>query len=298
MDTALGTRAARGALELHLAELGLCFQDVKTILLTHHHPDHYGLSGFFEGLGARVFLHEEEFARGHRFWREPEAFAEASWRLFLDHGTPEGALQGIRETVEKTRERVHPPQNPLPLRDGEALEVAGKRLRVLWTPGHADGHAAFYLEEEGVLLAGDALLEKVSPNVGLWAYTRENPLKDFLRSLDRLADLGARVAYAGHFGPIADVRQRAEELKAHHQARLEGPPRPPGRTQNRLGALPPPLSPGAGPGGPALRLRRDPGPPGVPPGGGGGGAGGPALPVLPALRPLALAGLAPGRSPG
>ena len=145
VDTALGTRAARGALELHLAELGLCFQDVKTILLTHHHPDHYGLSGFFEGLGARVFLHEEEFARGHRFWREPEAFAEASWRLFLDHGTPEGALQGIRETVEKTRERVHPPQNPLPLRDGEALEVAGKRLRVLWTPGHADGHAAFYL---------------------------------------------------------------------------------------------------------------------------------------------------------
>lgn len=207
---------------------------MKTILLTHHHPDHYGLSGFFEGLGARVFLHEEEFARGHRFWREPEAFAEASWRLFLDHGTPEGALQGIRETVEKTRERVHPPQNPLPLRDGEALEVAGKRLRVLWTPGHADGHAAFYLEEEGVLLAGDALLEKVSPNVGLWAYTRENPLKDFLRSLDRLADLGARVAYAGHFGPIADVRQRAEELKAHHQARL-GPsspswtdPKPPG----------------------------------------------------------------------
>ena len=193
VDTALGTRAARGALELHLAELGLCFQDVKTILLTHHHPDHYGLSGFFEGLGARVFLHEEEVARGHRFWREPEAFAEASWRLFLDHGTPEGALQGIRETVEKTRERVHPPQNPLPLRDGEALEVAGKRLRVLWTPGHADGHAAFYLEAEGVLLAGAALL----------------------------ADLGARVAYAGHFGPIADVRQRAEELKAHHQARLE-----------------------------------------------------------------------------
>ena len=221
VPTPPGPRAARGALELHLAELGLCFQDVKTILLTHHHPDHYGLSGFFEGLGARVFLHEEEFARGHRFWREPEAFAEASWRLFLDHGTPEGALQGIRETVEKTRERVHPPQNPLPLRDGEALEVAGKRLRVLWTPGHADGHAAFYLEEEGVLLAGDALLEKVSPNVGLWAYTRENPLKDFLRSLDRLADLGARVAYAGHFGPIADVRQRAEELKAHHQARLE-----------------------------------------------------------------------------
>ncbi len=221
LDTALGTKTARGTLELSLAELGLCFPDVKTVLLTHHHPDHYGLAGFFEGLGARVHLHEEELGRGHLFWLQPEAFAEQSWRLFLDHGTPEEALCGIQETMAKTRERVHPPQNPLSLRDGDLLEVAGRRLRVVWTPGHADGHVAFFLEEEGVLLAGDALLERVSPNVGLWAYTRENPLKDFLASLDRLEELPVRVAYAGHFGPIPQVRKRVQELRAHHQERLE-----------------------------------------------------------------------------
>jgi glyoxylase-like metal-dependent hydrolase (beta-lactamase superfamily II) len=95
VDTALATRTAQGSLELYLAELGLCFQNVKTVLLTHHHPDHYGLAGFFEGLGARVYLHAEELGRGHRFWLTPEAFEEASWRLFLDHGTPEEALLGI-----------------------------------------------------------------------------------------------------------------------------------------------------------------------------------------------------------
>lgn len=221
VDTALGTRAARGTLELYLAELGLCFADIQAVLLTHHHPDHYGLSGFFEGLGARVFLHQEEFGRGHLFWREPERFEAASLRLFLDHGMPEEALLGIQESMAKTRERVHPPQAPIPLKDGEVLEVAGRRLKAVWTPGHADGHVAFLLEEEGVLLAGDALLERVSPNVGLWAYTRENPLKDFLRSLDLLAELPARVAHAGHFGPIPEVRARAQELKAHHAERLE-----------------------------------------------------------------------------
>ncbi|WP_117237300.1 MBL fold metallo-hydrolase [Thermus sediminis] len=220
VDTALGTRTAQGTLELYLAELGLCFADIQAVLLTHHHPDHYGLAGFFEGLGARVYLHEEEISRGHRFWREPALFEAGGWRLFLDHGTPEEALLGIRETMGKTRERVHPPENPIPLKDGEVLEVAGRRLKAVWTPGHADGHVVFLLEEEGVLLAGDALLERVSPNVGLWAYTRENPLADFLRSLDLLGELPARVAYAGHFGPIPQVRKRAEELKAHHQERL------------------------------------------------------------------------------
>ncbi|WP_337844980.1 MBL fold metallo-hydrolase [Thermus sp.] len=221
LDTALDTRTARGSLELYLAELGLCFADIKTVLLTHHHPDHYGLAGFLEGLGARVYLHQEELSRGHLFWRAPETFEEASWRLFLEHGTPEEALLGIREAMEKTRARVHPPQSPIPLQDGAVLEVAGRRLRAVWTPGHADGHVAFFLEEEGVLLAGDALLERVSPNVGLWAYTRENPLKDFLASLDRLAGLGARVAYAGHFGPILNVKRRVQELKGHHEERLE-----------------------------------------------------------------------------
>jgi glyoxylase-like metal-dependent hydrolase (beta-lactamase superfamily II) len=64
MDTALGTRAAKGTLELYLAELRLCFADISAVLLTHHHPDHYGLVGLLEGLGARVFLHEEELPRG------------------------------------------------------------------------------------------------------------------------------------------------------------------------------------------------------------------------------------------
>lgn len=111
VDSALATRTARGTLELYLAELGLCFADVKTVLLTHHHPDHYGLGGFFEGLGARVYLHEEELPRGHRFWQEPEAFEAApggsSWttaprrRPFWESGRP-WPKPGSGSTLRKT----------------------------------------------------------------------------------------------------------------------------------------------------------------------------------------------------
>ncbi len=219
VDSSLDTRTARGSLELALAELGLCFKDLTHLLLTHHHPDHYGLAGVLEAQGAQVYLHPEEIERGHRFWREPEAFEEASYRLFLDHGTPEEALLGIREVMAKTRARVHPPKDPIPLEEGKPLEVAGQRLWPLWTPGHADGHLAF-LTEEGILLAGDAILERVSPNVGFWAYTRPDPLGDFLASLRKLQEVGAKVAYPGHFGAIEDVAGRAEELIRHHEARL------------------------------------------------------------------------------
>ncbi len=221
VDTGLDTRAARGSLELFLSELGLCFSDVKTVLLTHHHPDHYGLAGFLEGLGARVYLHPEELSRGHRFWQDPEAYEEASMRLFLEHGTPKEALLGIREVMAETRRRVHPPARPLPLEEGTPLELGGYRLKPLHTPGHADGHLAFFLEEEGLLLAGDTLLERVSPNIGLWAYTRENPLRDFLQTLRRLAELPARLAYGGHFGPLPNPQARARELLEHHERRLE-----------------------------------------------------------------------------
>ena len=220
VDTALDTRAAKGSLELALAELGLCFSDVGIVLLTHHHPDHYGLSGFLEAQGAQVYLHEEEILRGHRFWKDPVVFRDLSLRAFLEGGMPLSVLEGIEEEMKKTFERVRPPKSPIPLRDGQVLEVAGFRLEVVWTPGHADGHVVF-LAEEGWALGGDTLLERVSPNIGLWAYTRENPLQDFLNSLDKLASLAPKVVFSGHFNPVEEPRVRAEELKAHHQARLE-----------------------------------------------------------------------------
>jgi hypothetical protein len=243
VDTALGTRAAKGTLELYLAELGLCFADIGAVLLTHHHPDHYGLAGFLEGLGARVFLHEEELPKGHRFWREPEAFAEASLRLFLDHGMPEEALLGIQETMAKTRERVHPPQSPTPLKDGEVLEVAGRRLKVVWTPGHADGHVAFFLEEEGVLLAGDALPGAGLPQRGPMGLHPGKPLEG-------LSGLPGPPGGASRQGsPRRALRPHSgrpgQGLGAQGPPRRapRGPPRPPGGAQDRLGALPQAFSP-------------------------------------------------------
>jgi glyoxylase-like metal-dependent hydrolase (beta-lactamase superfamily II) len=90
---------------------------------------------------------------------------------------------------------------------------------VLHLPGHADGHLA--LLRDGVLIAGDALLATISPNVGLYPDSRPDPLGDFLASLERIVELAPRVAFAGHGPPIEDPAGRARELIAHHDDRLE-----------------------------------------------------------------------------
>jgi glyoxylase-like metal-dependent hydrolase (beta-lactamase superfamily II) len=216
MDTPEGRAALEGA----LAELGLGFADLDQVILTHHHPDHYGLSGWIEAAGAEVWLLDIEEQTGHRFWLEYEPWLQASVEQFRRHGAPLTGLEGMAKGMWLTRSQVHPPQYPKTVADGQTLNIAGSPFRVTWTPGHADGHMAL-LRDDGVLLAGDHLLERITPNIGLWAYSRPNPLGDYLESLEKVKRLEARMALVGHFGPvIPDIPKRAEELRRHHDERL------------------------------------------------------------------------------
>ena len=86
-------------------------------------------------------------------------------------------------------------------------------------PGHADGHLA--LVRDGVLVAGDHLLPRITPAVGLYPDSSPDPLGDYLDSLERTAALGVRLALPGHGEPMHDPTARAREIVAHHRERLE-----------------------------------------------------------------------------
>ena len=89
---------------------------------------------------------------------------------------------------------------------------------MLHLPGHADGHLA--LLRDGVLIAGDALLGGITPNVGLWPGSAPDPLTDYLGSLERIAELDPRLALPGHGERILDPAGRAREISEHHADRL------------------------------------------------------------------------------
>jgi glyoxylase-like metal-dependent hydrolase (beta-lactamase superfamily II) len=90
---------------------------------------------------------------------------------------------------------------------------------VVELPGHADGHLGFL--RDGVLIAGDHVLQPISPAIGLYPDSRPDPLGDYLASLQRTIELAPRIAYPGHGEPIHDPAGRARELIEHHRRRLD-----------------------------------------------------------------------------
>ncbi|BDP42077.1 MBL fold hydrolase [Deinococcus aetherius] len=223
IDTALDTPEARQAIEDGLSAFGLHWPDVERVIVTHHHPDHYGLAGVVEERsGAAVQMLDVEIGRGERYWHLWEEWLPGHIKHMADHGLPPELLATLELDSRRGKARVHPASRVQPLREGQHISLAGQEWEVLWLPGHADGHLGLWNEQESVLIAGDAILPRISPNVGLYAYTRPDPLGDYLQTLGKLEALNPARAVVGHHGPVMEgVQARARQLRGHHHERLD-----------------------------------------------------------------------------
>lgn len=222
IDTGIHTPEARAGLEAGLAQLGLTFGDVQRVIVTHHHPDHYGMAGVLEEAGAEIFVLDIEAGYGLAYWQ--------GWDDWLPRLLAQMHANGLPPEMHDAQDRFHrfvrgmvvPARRWSTLSEGDTVELAGRVWQVLWLPGHADGHLALWQPGERLLLAADAILPRITPNIGLYAYSRPDPLEDYFDTLGRLAVLAPRRAVVGHHGPVMeDVVERTAQLQAHHAERLD-----------------------------------------------------------------------------
>ncbi|WP_335932082.1 MBL fold metallo-hydrolase [Streptomyces sp. PTD5-9] len=252
IDTGWDDPEAWDTLTAGLTAVGVDVSGVHGIVVTHHHPDHHGLSGQVrEASGAWIAMHAAD-AEIVRRTRESEP---GTWLTYLVGkltavGAPEAHLTPLRAAAaERGRMSTLPgARAALPDREivpGELLDLAGRRLRAVWTPGHTPGHVCLHLEERhpaelpgrGRLFSGDHLLPGISPHIGLYEdpddATVTDPLGDYLDSLERIGRLGVAEVLPAHQYAFPDAAGRVRELLLHHEERLTG----------LLGLLTTPLTP-------------------------------------------------------
>jgi glyoxylase-like metal-dependent hydrolase (beta-lactamase superfamily II) len=222
IDSGWATREAHRLLVDALRTLGGGLDDIRQILVTHIHRDHYGQAvQLRRSHGTRIAVGRKEcptieHALGAgAYGMDPQ----------LDHLRRLGGDELVDEILDEIRASAldaltdwgYPDDW---LNDGERISAGERQLDVLDTPGHTQGHVVLHDETGQLLFAGDHVLPTITPSIGFEPLRSGDALGSFLRSLARLRERPDAVLCPAHGYAGGSVHARIDELAEHHERRL------------------------------------------------------------------------------
>ena len=220
IDTGLQTDESRETLHRKLDALQVRIDRLRRILITHIHPDHFGLAAELrKEANAELVIHRLEVALMEPRYAQAEDLVHDVAAWLSKNGVPAGEAEFLKSASMAAREFVKVVEPDVLLEGAERLSVDGGELQAVWTPGHSPGHCCFYWPDRGVLFSGDHLLPKISPNIGLHPQSGANPLDDYFESLARIDRLEIDLVLPAHGDPFRDHRARITTIEEHHQQR-------------------------------------------------------------------------------
>jgi glyoxylase-like metal-dependent hydrolase (beta-lactamase superfamily II) len=220
-DTGIGGKGRMRQLDLALGQVGFGVEDVKLLVCTHSHTDHYGLAApILEAAGCELWMHPA-WEHVRPMADDPAAALEQRIEVARQSGVPTEALERSREARSGDTETgieaiVEPDRDLLP---GVEVETDLGTWQVHETPGHAPSHVVLHQPERRLMVSGDHLLGRT---VLFFDHGHTpDPVGEFLRGLDEVEPLEVDLVLPGHGRPfrdpevkIAEARRQVNELIA------------------------------------------------------------------------------------
>jgi glyoxylase-like metal-dependent hydrolase (beta-lactamase superfamily II) len=190
-----------------LAARGIARENVDWVILTHVHLDHAGGAGRLMSLlpNAQLLVHP----RGARHMIDPRALFAATVQVY-------GEQQAHRlygELIPVDAQRV------VQADDGHEIQLAGRHLKALDTPGHARHHICLHDERTGHLFTGDTFgisYRELDVDGRAMIFPTTTPVQfdpqAMHASIDRIAALNPQSVYLTHFGMRGEVARLADNL--------------------------------------------------------------------------------------
>jgi len=220
IDTGWNTPEAFDAVKNSLKANGFELRDITQILITHFHPDHYGMAGKLKQLtDATIAMSEVEASMLDARYDNPDVLLNQLSVFLRSHGLMEDMLERFSRASMGFRHLVVLTRPDILLKDGDTISLPPFELKVLLTPGHTPGHLCYYEPNRKMLFSGDMLLPEISTNISYNPQSTENPLGEFINSLNMLKDLEVNFVFPSHGAVFSGVKPRVENLLYHHKMR-------------------------------------------------------------------------------
>jgi glyoxylase-like metal-dependent hydrolase (beta-lactamase superfamily II) len=231
VDSGPNSGKALDELERALRERGHAIEDIKLLVITHQHIDHFGLAAILaRRSGAEVAALDGLGSYLGDFSTSTELDDRFAQQIMLEHGIPADVVSALRAVSASFRAWGSAVDVTRSLRDGEELALRDRRLRVLHRPGHSPSDTVFLDEGSSIMLAADHLIEHVSSNPLLarplgagpkFTGPRPRALIDYIASLKLTREMRLSLVLSGHGVPISDHVSLIDSRLHMHRRRAE-----------------------------------------------------------------------------
>jgi glyoxylase-like metal-dependent hydrolase (beta-lactamase superfamily II) len=219
-DTGMHEPGSMDELERAMEQVGLRVDDVRLVVCTHAHADHWGQAApICDRTGCEMWMHPNH-EHGFAAASEPDMVLARRLEVGRQSGVPASALERYAEEARERPSgiaRVIEPDRPLVA--GVTVDTDLGTWTTFETPGHAPSHVCLYQAERRLLISGDHVLGRISLYFD-YGWTPD-PIGEFLASLDVVDKLDARLALSGHGKPFLDVHGHIEANRRLVAQRLD-----------------------------------------------------------------------------